>query len=103
MFNGRLFVAWKGAGDDARLFFTSSTDGQHFNDQQVLQGAGGTSAAPTATVFNGRLFVAWKGAGDDARLFFTSSTDGQHFNDQQVLQGAGGTSAATAVVARRVA
>ena len=89
-----LTVAWKGAGDDGRLFFTSSTDGQHFNDQQVLQGAGGTSAAPTATVFNGRLFVAWKGAGDDARLFFTSSTDGQHFNDQQVLQGAGGTSAA---------
>ena len=41
-----LTVAWKGAGDDPRLFYTTSTDGQHFNDQQILQGAGGTSTTP---------------------------------------------------------
>jgi hypothetical protein len=68
-----VFVAWKGVGDDARLFFNSSTDGQNFTELAVIPRTGGNSHGPALASFAVDLFVAWKGAGDDASLFFSSS------------------------------
>jgi hypothetical protein len=87
-----VVAGWKGAGDDGRLFFNSSGDGQNFTEQQVIPGTGGTSHGPALAAWNDRLYVAWKGAGDDGRLFFNSSADGQNFTEQQVIPGTGGTS-----------
>src|SRR5215467_5674566 len=99
VFNGRLYVAWKGAGGDERLFYNSSRDGVNFTNQQILPGTGGTGASPTLAVFNGRLYVAWKGAGGDERLFYNSSRDGVDFTNQQILPGTGGSSASPALAA----
>ena len=81
-----LFVAWKGAGGDGRLFFNSSTDGHNFTEQTAIPGTGGSSDGPALAVLGNKLFVAWKGAGGDGRLFFNSSTDGQNFTEQTVIQ-----------------
>ena len=72
-FNGRLFMTWKGAGDDQRLFIHSTGDGQQWTDQELVPGAGGSSDSPALAAFNGRLFMTWKGAGDDQRLFIHST------------------------------
>jgi hypothetical protein len=81
VFNGRLFVAWKGVEGDQRLFWASSPDGVEF-DGGHNRGDFNSSQGPALAVFNGRLFMAWRGAGLDSGLFLASS-DGNNFGDKQ--------------------
>jgi hypothetical protein len=93
VYHDHLFAAWKGAGNDERMFW-SSFDGSHWAPQQVGIG-GGTSTGPALAVYHDRLFAAWKGAGNDERMFW-SSFDGSHWAPQQVGIG-GGTSTGPAL------
>jgi len=94
MFQNRLYAAWKGAGSDERMFW-SSFNGRNWAAQQVGIG-GGTSGSPALAVFRNRLYAAWKGAGNDQRMFW-SSFDGSTWAPQQVGIG-GGTSGNPALV-----
>lgn len=95
----RLFVFWKGAGEDQRLFFNSTADGGNFTEQRVVRGAGGTSEGPAAAALHGRLYTIWKGSTTDPRLFYSISADGLDYLDQMLLPGAGGTSHSPAAAA----
>ena len=94
-FQNRLYAAWKGAGSDDRMFW-SSFDGSAWSVQQPGVG-GGSSTGPTLSVFQDRLFAAWKGAGSDDRMFW-SSFDGAAWSPQQVGIG-GGSSESPAIAA----
>ncbi len=66
-----LCRAWKGEGDDARIFFSLSQDeGKTWSPQHDV--AGLTSDGPALTSFKGVIYRAWKGEGDDARIFLSS-------------------------------
>ncbi|MBF6172058.1 hypothetical protein [Nocardia blacklockiae] len=55
-----LYLAWKGAGRDQSLFWSTSTDGHKWEDQQILGGAE-TARAPSLTVYRGALQAFWRG------------------------------------------
>jgi hypothetical protein len=75
-----LVRVWKGAGDDARMFSSSSGDGQNWTGEAQVGGL--TSHGPALAAFGGRLVRVWKGAGDDARMFSSSSGDGQNWTGE---------------------
>jgi hypothetical protein len=61
--DGRLFIAWRGDGNDNLNVMFSSDNGVSFGGKFV---SGETSTASPALVsHNGLLFVAWKGDGND--------------------------------------
>lgn len=60
--DGRLFLAWKGAGND-NINLMWSNDGIAFSGKTTLPET--TDAAPALASFNGRLYVAWKGSGNE--------------------------------------
>jgi hypothetical protein len=93
VYHDRLYAAWRGGGNDERMFW-SSFDGSHWAEQQVGIG-GGTSTGLALAVYHDRLFAAWKGGGNDERMFW-SSFDGSHWAEQQVGIG-GGTSTGPAL------
>jgi CubicO group peptidase (beta-lactamase class C family) len=88
VFQNKLYAAWKGVGDDKRMFW-SSFDGRAWAPQQGNLG-GGTSHGPSLAVFQDKLYAAWKGEGDDKRMFW-SFFDGKTWSPQQGNLG-GGTS-----------
>ena len=61
--NGRLYIAWKGDGNDQLNIMYSSDNGATFGNKFVSPE---TSPQPPAlAVHNGLLFIAWKGDGND--------------------------------------
>ncbi len=74
---GRLFLAWKGAGND-NIKLMWSNDGIGFSAPVTLPET--TDAAPALASFNGRLYLAWKGSGNEninvAKVTFFASTAG---------------------------
>jgi hypothetical protein len=95
-----IYAAWKGAGDDERMFW-SSFDGTAWSPQQQGVG-GGSSTGPALAVFHGLLFEAWKGVTGDDRMFWSSfdGINGISWYDQQVGVG-GGSSESPAIAAFR--
>ncbi len=74
LYNGLLVMAWKGAGNDAGIWFSTyegNGGGTGWAPQKPVLGVG-TSAAPALAVYNGLLYMAWKGAGDDTGIWFTT-------------------------------
>jgi hypothetical protein len=65
-----IFVAWKGANADPRIWY-STFDGMTWQPQTSIPNVG-TSARPALAIYGGRLYVAWKGAGRDNGLWYTS-------------------------------
>ncbi|CAL8481769.1 G1 family glutamic endopeptidase [Caballeronia sp. S22] len=61
--NGRLFVAWKGDGNDNLNIMYSADNGQTFGSKYKSPET--TSRAPALCVHNGSLYIAWKGDGND--------------------------------------
>lgn len=60
--NNRLYIAWKGDGND-HLNVMSSSDGQHFTGKYTSPET--SPRAPGLCEHNGMLFVGWKGDGND--------------------------------------
>lgn len=60
---GRLFLAWKGSGNDNLNLMASSDAGASFQGKQTF---GETSShAPALASSGGRLCIAWKGSGNE--------------------------------------
>ncbi|MBB5916468.1 hypothetical protein BJY24_005380 [Nocardia transvalensis] len=55
-----LYLAWKGAGRDQNIYWSTSSDGSKWEEQQILGGAE-TARAPSLTVFRGVLHAFWRG------------------------------------------
>ena len=74
VYNGRLFMVWKGIGEDPGIYYTTFYNNQ-WAPQQLVPGVG-TSHGPSIAVYevNGRLFLfmVWKGVGGDDRVFYTT-------------------------------
>ncbi len=83
VFNGRLYMAWKGELGDQRLFY-SNFDGSSWAAQQLIPGF--SSEGASLAVFNSALYAAWKGELGDQRLWW-SSFNGMAWAAQQQVPG----------------
>ena len=81
VYNGKMYMAWKGMGDDEQIWF-SFFDGNRWSLQQQVPDVW-TSNSPALAEYNGKLYMAWKGMGDDERIWF-SYFDGKRWSEQQV-------------------
>ncbi|WP_067542459.1 glycoside hydrolase [Nocardia crassostreae] len=74
----RLYLAWKGADRDQSIYWSTSSDGHKWEDQQILGGAE-TSSAPCLVVFRGALHAFWRGTdhliGSDQNLYTATRGD----------------------------
>jgi hypothetical protein len=62
--NGRLYIGWKGDGNDSLNVMCSADNGETFGGKFV---SGETSPqAPCLCAHNGNLYIAWKGDGNDS-------------------------------------
>jgi hypothetical protein len=62
-FNGALYMAWKGDGNDNLSVMVSTDNGQTFGNKVVSPET--SDCAPALAENNGSLFIAWKGSGND--------------------------------------
>jgi hypothetical protein len=76
--NGRLFIAWKGSGNDNLNLMFSQDDGATFRGKAAFGDS--SSHAPALASHSGRLFMAWKGSGNEnlnvARVVLIGNTAG---------------------------
>lgn len=84
VFARKLFMAWRGAGNDDGVYLSSSGDGKSWAAQLKVP-AIGSSAGPSLAAFASKLFMAWKGAGDDDGIYLSSSVDGRGWSGQQKI------------------
>ncbi len=77
VFNGTMYVVFPGINDHA-INIASSTDGQHYSGQFVINGNWNTPWRPALGAGGGKLYIAWLGY--DNALYIASSTDGLHFS-----------------------
>jgi hypothetical protein len=61
--NGRLFLAWKGSGNDNLNLMFSDDNGASFRGKTTFPET--SSHGPALTSHGGRLFLAWKGSGNE--------------------------------------
>jgi hypothetical protein len=76
--NGRLFLGWKGSGNDNLNLAFSEDDGRSFAGTMTFPDS--SSHAPALASHEGRLFYAWKGSGNEqlnvARVVLIGNTAG---------------------------
>jgi hypothetical protein len=82
VFEGRLYAAWRGAGNDQWLWY-ASFDGTNWSAQQQIPGVA-SSIGPSLTVFEGKLYAAWKAWHDDQSLWY-ASFDGTNWSSQRQI------------------
>ncbi len=61
--NGRLYLAWRGDGNDQMNVEVSTDNGRTFGGKLITSDT--STAAPALCAHNGALFLAWKGDGND--------------------------------------
>jgi len=86
MFNGSMYMAWKGIERDDRIFF-SHFNGASWAPQTLIPGIA-TSSGVSLTVFNNKLYMAWKGMHEDQGIYY-SSFNGSAWAPQQLVSGVG--------------
>ena len=91
VFNDQLYMAWKGVQGDQSIWWTSTSDGQHWASQnQIALGFGyDTSVGPSLAVLNSTLYMAWKGVDGDEGIYWAASSDGQDWGAQLQVCGVG--------------
>jgi hypothetical protein len=87
-FDGRLYMAWKGAGDSHGIWW-NSFDGVNWSAQHRVPGVG-TSMGPSLAAFDGRLYMAWQGAGYDRDIYW-SYRESSDWTAQRKVGGARGS------------
>ncbi len=79
VFNGALYVAWKGA-DNANVYLTSSTDGSNWS-VPVPIAAISTGAAPALCVSGNQLYVVFEPLFENSKLQACESSDGSTWSN----------------------
>jgi len=80
-YNGKLYMAWRGAGDGSDKIYYASFDGVSWS-QQNRAGGFGISGSPALAVYNDRLYMAWRGAGDGSDKIYYAYFDGSSWSGQ---------------------
>jgi hypothetical protein len=80
--NDMVWMAWKGEGNDTRIFLTSFNG--TWSSGAPISGMG-TSSAPALTVSDGELFLVWKGE-HDTQLFLSKSRDGKTWSAPKPIE-----------------
>lgn len=86
LFNGKMYMAWKGLERDDRIFY-SSFNGTSWAPQVLVPNIA-TSSGVALAVFNGKLYMAWKGMLADQGIYW-SSFNGTTWTAQQLVGGVG--------------
>jgi hypothetical protein len=81
-----LIMAWRGPGDDQRIFTSSLADvpGSTWVPQSLILCANlnpATSTGPSLIEFQGHTCMAWKGQENDNNIFFASSEDAINYTE----------------------
>jgi hypothetical protein len=71
--NGRMYIAWKGDGNDSLNVMVSTDNAQTFHNKFVSRET--SPRAPALAAHNGQLFISWKGDGNDQLNVATVSLD----------------------------
>jgi Matrixin len=82
--NPRLYLAWKGEGNDNRLFWTRSTDLANFEAHRRFDDRLSTTR-PALAEFDNRLVMAWKSSHDEQ--IYWSKFDGTNWSPQAAIPG----------------
>jgi hypothetical protein len=87
LFNGKLFLAYKGKDSDDLWFNTFDGASWLATDLEITQnGHSKTDARPALAVFNGKLFLAYKGSGSDSLWFNTFDGASWLASDLEITQ-----------------
>jgi len=88
-----LYAAWKGGGDDERLWWSNLPAGGSWGgQQQIIAGTEVKSSfGPSLAASGGQLLAAWKGSSGDERLWSSSFNVFEGFWTTQQLMFQGGT------------
>ena len=92
-------MAWKGLGDDAKLYWSSLHGGSWTAQQVVADGSVGLDPRPALAVVLGSLIMTWKAIHADPRIFGSRFHDNSWSNQQQIV---GGTSHGRALASSTV-
>jgi hypothetical protein len=71
-FQGKLYMAWRGIGDDQALYYSSSSDGGSSWQPQLTLPNQGSFFSPSIALFQNRLYTAWRGIESDHGLYIAS-------------------------------
>lgn len=83
-FDGDLYVAWTGSGDDHNVYLARSSDGTTFGSPAVVEG--GSYFSPALATVRNHLFLGWIGSNTTVNL--ASTSNGQTFGSAQSVPGA---------------
>lgn len=83
----RVYVAWKGAGSDGRIWYSFMDEHLGWWAQQRSIPDVSTTDGPRLAAFDNKLYVAWRGKNDE--MSFASMTRQFSVPSQQVIPGAG--------------
>ena len=84
-----LVMAWRGVGDDDRVWVSRSTDGITWSPQHPVPGAG-TTDAPTLAWDGTTVWMAIRGVPDDDSLYWATSGDlGDNWSGVTPIPGVG--------------
>lgn len=95
---GTLVMAWRGIGDDDRIWVSSSTDGINWTPQHIVPGAASTDG-PTLAWDGFTLWLALRGVpGDDGLYWATSSNFGNNWSAVSPIGGTGSSDGPTMTI-----
>ncbi|AIK96120.1 exo-alpha-sialidase [Candidatus Odyssella acanthamoebae] len=83
-FNGKLYLAYQGAGKSGQLWYTVSQDGNAWNQSKQI-GNVAMSGSPSLAVLKDNLYLAYQGAGESGQLWYTVSQDGNAWNPSKQI------------------
>jgi len=84
-----LVMAWRGSGDDDRVWVSRSVDGINWTPQHPVPGAG-TTDAPTLAWDGAKVWLAIRGVPDDDGLYWATSGDlGDNWSGVSPIPGTG--------------
>jgi hypothetical protein len=93
-----LVMAWKGIGDDDRIWLSRTTDGENWLPQRSVRGTG-TTDGPTLAWDGATLWLAIRGVpGDDALYWATSGDLGDNWSAVTQIPGTGSVCAPSLTV-----
>ncbi|HVZ37761.1 MAG TPA: hypothetical protein VHI13_00645 [Candidatus Kapabacteria bacterium] len=81
VYNGLLYMAWRGAGDGADKIYYASFNGTSWSGQARVSDFS-ISGSPALAIFDDRLYMAWRGAGGSNHKIFYASFDGTSWSPQ---------------------
>ena len=93
-----LVMAWKGIGDDDRIWLSRTTDGDNWLPQRSVPGTG-TTDGPTLAWDGATLWLAIRGVPDDDALYWATSGDlGDNWSAVTQIPGTGSVCAPSLTV-----